>query len=128
MALAQERNAARRGGVEAADVPSVEFDRLVAEAERMIYVVVGDRLLASKRRAMGEHITHAVLADGEPVQAAGEFEVIELEGARVVAALNNVSGHYQPGPESLDVARRAFEARGLRVLPTGVEQYDWRSR
>ncbi len=51
--------------------------------------------------------------------------MIELEGARVVAALNNVSGHYRPGPESLDVARRSLDARGLRILPAGVEQYDF---
>ena len=105
----------------------MEFDSLAAEAERMIYVVAGGWLLASKRLAMGEYITHAVLADGGPVQAAGEFEVMEHEGAKVVTALNNVSGHYRPGSESLDVAREAFEARGLRVLRAGVEQYDWRA-
>ena len=103
----------------------MEFDWLVAEAERMIYVVAGGRLLASKRWAMAEQITHAVLADGGPVHAAGEFEVIELGGVKVVAALNNMSGHYRPGSDSLDVAREAFEARELRVLPDGVEQYDW---
>ena len=127
MALAQETDAARRAGVVAADVSSVEFDSLAAEAERMIYVVAGGRLLASKRLAMGEHITHAVLVDGGPVQAAGEFEVMEHESAKVVMALNNVSGHYQPGVESLEVAREAFEALGWRVLQDGVEQYDWRA-
>ena len=127
MALDQEMEAARRADVEAVEVPSVEFDWLVAEAERMIYVLAGGRLLVSKRWAVGEHITHAVLADGGPVQAAGEFEVLELDGAKVVTALNNQSGHYQPGSESLDVAREAFEACELRVLPDGVEQYDWRA-
>ena len=125
MALAQEMEAAGRADVEAVEVPSVEFDWLVAEAERMIYVVAGGRLLASKRWAMGEHITHAVLADGGPVHAAGEFEVIELGGVKVVAVLNNMSGHYRPGSDSLDVARETFEACELRVLPDGVEQYDW---
>lgn len=123
--LAQEQDAAHRVGVAAIELPSAEFDRLAAEGERMIYVLAGDRLLVSERHAMAEHISHAVLADGEPVQAAGEFEVIEFGDVKVVTSLNNMSGHYQPGRESLDVAMEAFEERGLRVLAGGVEQYDW---
>lgn len=91
----------------------------------MIYVLAGDWLLVSRRHVMGEHISHAVLADGGHVQAAGEFEVIEIGEVKVVASLNNMSGHYRPGRESLDVAVEAFEERGLRVLSDGVEQYDW---
>ena len=44
MVLAQESDAARRAGVAAVEVSSVEFDSLAAEAERMIYVVAGGRL------------------------------------------------------------------------------------
>ena len=91
----------------------------------MIYVLVGDRLLASKRQVSGEHITHAVLAGGEPVQAAGEFEVRWQSGDAVVARLNNMSGHYWPARESLAVVRAAFEARGLSVRADGVKHYDW---
>ncbi len=120
-------DAAHRAGAAAVEVPSAEFDWLAAEGERMIYVVASDRLLVSKRHVMGEHITHAVLTDGGHVQAAGEFEVIEFGDVKVVTALNNASGHYRPGRESLDVAMEAFEERGLRVLPDGVEQYDWRT-
>ena len=123
--LAQELVGAHRAGVAAIEVPSAEFDWLAAEGERMIYVLAGDRLLVSKRHVMGEHISHAVLADGGLVQAAGEFEVIEFGNVKVVTSLNNMSGHYRPGSESLDVAMEAFEERGLRVLPDGVEQYDW---
>ena len=120
-------DAAHRAGAAAVEVPSAEFDWLAAEGERMIYVVASDRLLVSKRHVMGEHITHAVLTDGGHVQAAGEFEVIEFGDVKVVTALNNASGHYRPGRESLDVAMEAFEERWLRVLPDGVEQYDWRT-
>ena len=120
-------DASHRTGVAAIEVPSAEFDWLAAEGERMIYVLVGDRLLASKRHVMGEHTTHAVLAGGGPVQAAGEFEVIEFGDVKVVTVLNNMSGHYRPGRESLDVAMEAFKKRGWRVLPDGVEQYDWRT-
>lgn len=91
----------------------------------MIYVLAGDWLLASKRHVMGKHISHAVLTDGGHVQAAGEFEVIAFGDVKVVTSLNNMSGHYRPGHESLHVAMEAFEERGLRVLADGVEQYDW---
>ena len=117
--------AARRAGVAAVEVPSAAFDWLAAEGERMIYVVAGDRLLVSKRHVMGEHISHAVLADGGHVHAAGEFEMVEFGDVKVVTLLNNMSGHYRPGRESLDVAMEAFDERGLRVLADGVEQYDW---
>ncbi len=93
----------------------------------MIYVLAGERLIVSKRHVTGEHISHAVLADGGPVQAAGEFEVSELGKVKVVMSINNMSGHYRPGRESLDAAMRAFEERGLQVLPDSVEQYDWRT-
>ena len=85
---------------------------MAAEGERTIYVVAGDRLLVSKRHVIGEHISHAVLADGGHVQAAGEFEVVEFGDIKVVTSLNDMSGHYRPGRESLDVAMEAFESAG----------------
>ena len=90
----------------------------------MIFVVVGGRLLVSKRLVQGEHISHAVIADGEPVQAAGEFEVVEEQEATVVSILNNMSGHYRPAGASLTAAQEAFEAAGLRIRPGGVRHYD----
>ena len=65
---------------------------------------------------MGEDISHAVLADGGHVQAAGEFEMVEFEDVKVVTLLNNMSGHYRPGRESLDVAMEAFDQRGVASL------------
>ncbi len=93
----------------------------------MIYVLASGRLLASKRHVMGEHISHAVLADGGPVQAAGELEVSEVGKNRMISSINNMSGHYRPGRESLDAVVEEFEESGLRVLPDGVKQYDWRA-
>ena len=128
MALAQEMEAAGRADVEAVEVPSVEFDWLVAEAERMIYVVAGGRLLASKRSATGEHITHAVLADGGPVHAAGEFEVIELGGVqggggaqqheRPLPARQRESRCGQGGVRGVRVASLARRCRTVRLGST----------
>ena len=90
----------------------------------MTYVVAGGRLLVSKRQSRGEHISHAVLASGGPVEAAGEFKVMAHGRDRVVIALNNLSGHYRPRSESLRVAVEAFEQRGWRVSRGDVRAYD----
>ena len=123
--LDRESEAARRVEVAPVEVPSTAFDTLAAEGARMIYVVVGDRLLASKRQVGVEHISHAVLAAGGPVQAAGEFEVVTDQGGLVVSALNNMSGHYRPAAASLRVAQQAFEAAGIRVRTETIHNYDW---
>ena len=91
----------------------------------MIYVVVGGRLWASKRQVGVEHISHAVLAAGGPVQAAGEFEAVTEQGGLVVSALNNMSGHYRPAAASLRVAQQAFEAAGIRVRLGAIRSYDF---
>ena len=123
--LPHEREAARRAGVVPVEAPGPLFEALAAEGGRMIFVVVDGQLLASKRRVMSENITHAVLADGGPVEAAGEFEVAR-EGERVVVtALDNMSGHYRPDAGSLSVAKEAFETRGVPVRPGCVRAYDW---
>lgn len=115
--------AASQAGVVPTSVPSTHFEALAAEGERMIYVIADGRLLVSKRRARGEHISHAVLAGGGPVQAAGEFELIDRDGAWEVVALNNMSGHYWPASDSLTLARAAFESVGLPVRPDGMRHY-----
>lgn len=119
-----ELRAARQAGVVPTAVPGTQFDGLAAEGERMIYVVVDGQLRVSKRRARGEHISHAVLAGGDLVHAAGEFEVIDRDGAWEVIALNNMSGHYRPAPDTLEIARAAFESAGLPVRPDGIQHYD----
>ena len=121
--LTEEETAANRAGAAPTEVPSAEFEALATLGERMIYVVTGDRLLVSPRYVKGEHISHAVLADGGPVQAAGETEAVTISGATVLISLNNRSGHYRPGRSSLTVAREAFEARGVQVAPESLEAH-----
>lgn len=123
--LATEMDAARRVGFVPVEVPGPRFDALAAEGQTMVYVVVGDRLLVSKRQVLGEHITHAVLAGGRPVQAAGEFDVEWRQDGAIVARLNNMSGHYRPASGSLAVAQEAFEALGVPVRRKGMQDYDW---
>lgn len=124
--LPVKRAAADRAGVVPAEIPSTAFDVLAATGVRMVFVVVGGgRLVAAPREQGGEHISHAVLADGGTVLAAGEFEVGFDGGAMVVSELNNVSGHYRPGESALTVARAAFDAAGIDVRSRGITSYDW---
>ena len=123
--LDQEKEAAHRVGLTPVEVPSAAFDILAAQGVRMIYVVAGGRLVASRRKVGSEHISHAVLADGGPAQAAGEFEIVAEDGTLVVSALNNMSGHYRPAAASLEVACRAFEAAGIRVRSDAVRSYNF---
>ena len=92
----------------------------------MIFVVLTEGgLVVAPRQQRLENISHAVLAERRPVLAAGEFEV-EFEGrTMVVSALNNMSGHYQPAADSLEVAQEAFEAVGIYVRPGAVTPYDF---
>ena len=94
----------------------------------MIFVVSSDgQLVAAPREQGGAHTSHAVLANGEPVLAAGEFTVDFRGSEIVVSALNNMSGHYQPGADGLAVAQDAFEAAGISVRPGAATSYDWKS-
>ena len=122
--LQAELDAASRVGLIPVEIPSREFDSLASEGLPMIYVVAGRRLLVAKRQVRGEHISHAVLAGGGPVQAAGEFEIGTERGSLAVSTLNNISGHYRPAEASLKIARTAFESAGIQVQLHAVRGYD----
>ena len=122
----REEEAARRAQMDPVEVPSDAFNALAEIGRRMIFVVLSSGgLVAAPRQQQDEHISHAVLADGGSVLAAGEFEVRFDGSATVVSELNNMSGHYRPSADSLVVATEAFEAAGIRVLPDAVTPYDF---
>ncbi len=124
--LEQEREAAREAGIVPVSVPSAAFDLLAMAGVDMIFVVLtGGGLVAVPRQQRYRHISHAVLASGAPVLAAGEFAV-EYDGTMmIVSALNDMSGHYQPGTGALAVAAAAFEGAGFGVRPDAITSYDW---
>lgn len=121
--LRAELVAAHRVGVVPVEVTSDNLGEMAIQGKRMIYAVVGDRLLVAPREAMGEHISHPVLVGGDPVSAAGEFEATLTEDTVEIVELDNMSGHYRPGSKSLEIARAAFGARGARVRVESVR--DW---
>ena len=120
--LREEIRLAHSVGAVPVEVPSDEFDNLAIRGERLIYVVVEGRVLVSEATVRLQRVTHAVLAKGRPVEAAGEVELVTT-GFMVVIELNNRSGHYLPDPASLDVARAAFEARGFDVPTSSIDSY-----
>lgn len=127
--LGQELQAARRAGVVPVEVSSSAFTVLAATGVRMIFVVLLDgSLVAAPRRQRNEDISHTVLSGGGPVLAAGEFSVGFRGSEIVVSALNDMSGHYQPGTDGLAVAQEAFEAAGISILPDAVTSYDWEAQ
>ena len=92
----------------------------------MIFVLLpGGGLVAAPRQQRGEHISHAVLAHGRPVLAAGEFQMDFDDSAMVVSELNDMSGHYRPAADALALATAGFKAAGIDVRPDGVTSYDW---
>lgn len=121
--LRVELEAAHRVGVVPVEVTSDNLGEMAIQGKRMIYAVIGDRLLVAPREAMGEHISHPVLVGGGPVNAAGEFEATLTEDTVEIVEFDNMSGHYRPGSKSLEIARAAFGARGARVRAEGVK--DW---
>lgn len=124
--LSREQEDARRARVVPVDVPGDAFATLVAERVRMIFVVLpSGALVAAPRRRRGENISHAVLAAGGPVLAAGEFQMDFGGTTMEVSELDNMSGHYRPSSDALAIARTAFEAAGISVRPGAVTPYDW---
>ena len=121
--LSEELQAAWTVGARPIVVPSDAFLNLAATGERLVYAVVDDVLLVSGLFVQHHRITHAVLAAGRPVSAAGEVELLAEPGFMVVMELNNRSGHYQPDRQSLEVAKAAFEARGFRVPDESIRPY-----
>jgi hypothetical protein len=93
------------------DVPEytqrIAAETALSRSNTYIYVVQDGLLKIGDRRA-----GHIDLADGRPVEAAGEFRT---KGGKVVS-FNNASGHYCPsGPEAETSARVAFARYGMSI-------------
>jgi hypothetical protein len=59
-------------------------------------------------------ITHAAVAGGKPVVAAGQAYLFETPVRRLaVLRLTNKLGHYQPKKETLALPAKVFDAHGL---------------
>jgi hypothetical protein len=122
--FAEEMRDAERAGLEVVRAPSVAFEALASAGDPLIYVVRDDlSIVVSPRTSRLVRMTHSVLAEGSPVLAAGEVNLVVGDGYRAVLVLNNYSGHYQPDDTCLDIAAKAFEQLGFEVSPKVLESF-----
>ena len=121
---ADEVAAAKAAKITGVSCPGHGFDQLEAEGERLVFVVTIQReLVVAPQIKSGFEIRHPVLAGGRDVLAAGEIELVQGGGTKLVLDLTNKSGHYEPGPRCLDVAVKALEDLGYTVPPDAVRPY-----
>lgn len=98
------------------DTPS-KLDR--ALELRVKWVVMPDRRVRVVPKFIGVmEISHAFLANGLAVLAAGEAEIIPNgDGTYYGALITRHSGHYQPQPEALALAAGIFAQHGIVFPP-----------
>jgi hypothetical protein len=123
-AYADEVAAAKAAKITGVSCPGDDFDQLVAEGERLVFVVTIQReLIVAPQIKNGFEIRHPVLAGGQNVLAAGELELVHGGDMKLVLTLTNKSGHYEPEPGCLDVAVQVLEHFGYTVPPDVVRPY-----
>lgn len=119
-----EADAARLAGVDNVVCPSDELDRLVAQGERLVYVVTLRRtLIVAPQLRHGFEVRHPVLAGGEAVLAAGEVELAHGGEDKIVLELNNKSGHYGPPAACLGLVAKVLVDLGYAVPPDVILPY-----
>jgi hypothetical protein len=111
--LDTERATATRLGVMPLHPRDPGFDEVVnAGPVKWVTTEAGELLLIPKW-VDGEELAHTVMANGQPVQAAGEASIVSGDGRIVGLEISNHSGHYLPSLESLEIGREAFRAFGI---------------
>jgi hypothetical protein len=123
--LPRERAQAQAAGVVPVRVGTPEAAALLAEGGLFKWSLRPDGSLWIARgsavdpRGVLVEITHAVLAEGGPVLAAGE--IFGVVGHRRAAAIDLLSGHYhrftdaRDNTRALALGRAAFERHGVRI-------------
>lgn len=61
----------------------------------------------------GEELYHPVLSGGDNVLAAGTAEIEQSESGYYGRYITNLSGHFQPSEESLEIGVNAFRDIGI---------------
>ena len=118
--LPSELAIAKKLGVKSMTTDDPNFGTMVNEAGTIKYVVTKDgQLLTIPHTVKGVEISHAVIADGKPVLAAGQAQVASGGGMHIGMEIQPHSGHYHYGntasqnAASLAIAKAAFEGYGI---------------
>jgi hypothetical protein len=120
-ALAREQADARADNITPFSITDTRQLRQAAdEATTLKWVILED----CRVRMGPTETTHAVVAGGRNVAAAGEVVIASL-GRRLVALdFTNTSGHYRPEPQVIDIAAPFFEAHGVVVPASSRKVHD----
>lgn len=70
----------------------------------------------------GPHMPPQILGGATPVAGAGELTV---EASGVVTEVNNISGTFQCGPETLPHGIEALRNQGATVRPDAAQPFRW---
>ena len=107
------------------DIPNLEnrtllsLDQFKSFNGRLNYVVTKEGNLLVGKRGMFPGAGHIDIASGEPVQAAGEFKIVNDQ----IKYIDNSSGHYQPsGINAQQAAEKAFSSLGFNIENRYVEK------
>ncbi|SDW83062.1 RHS repeat-associated core domain-containing protein [Saccharopolyspora shandongensis] len=114
--LDQELALAEQLGVSPTSPGTPEFDSMINDGQIKWAVTEDGELRAIPKHVNGQEISHSVLTNGNPVQAAGEANIAGGNGGYFGLEVNNHSGHFRPSDSSLDVGRDAFRQHGIEFL------------
>jgi hypothetical protein len=116
--LPEELAFAESLGVKPTTLGGAGFDETINEGSIKFVVTEGGQLIIGPQEVAGQEISHAVLSGGQPVLTAGQATIAGPGpgGEYYGLAISEHSGHFQPSPESLEIARAIFERFGI-VFP-----------
>jgi hypothetical protein len=98
-------------GYEPAPANSPDFHEAIQQSQGIIKWAVlpnNQLVIIPKLTGRGEELYHTVLTRGGPVRAAGEADIDVVNGTYLGRHIDNHSGHYRPGKETLEIGRKAF--------------------
>jgi len=120
--LAAEVDAAEAVGFEPISPNTRAFDAAVNEGTIKYVVLETGEVLVAPHTIEGIEISHAAIAGGRPVVAAGEADIAALGSRRIGVSISRQSGHYRPSEASLDVALDAFRHLGIEFAESAVDR------
>jgi hypothetical protein len=119
--LAREQADARADNIAPFSITDTrQLRRAADEAADLKWVLLDD----GRVRLGSTDTTHAVVADGRDVIAAGELAIAIVNRSLLALSFTNQSGHYQPPRDVIDIAAPFFEAHGIQVPHTSRKDYD----
>jgi RHS repeat-associated protein len=111
--LAEETAEMARVGAAPIQAGTPEFEAAVNQGTIKWVVTESGELLITPAFVGDVEISHAALAGGKPVLAAGQADIAAGGGQYVGIGITEHSGHYKPPPESLEIGKQAFARWGI---------------